>query len=241
MGRLDDRVILITGASKGQGAAEARLAGEEGAIVILADIDDDAGRATADEVGGAYVHLDVSSSGDWRSVVDGIVEEHGRIDGLVNNAGIYSPETLLEGSEDTYRRIVDVNQHGVYLGMRTVAPPMVESGRGSIVNISSISGMRGHPAIAYVGSKWAVRGMTKSAARELARHGVRVNSVHPGAIETDMLTGLGQPAVDVLTSQIPLGRVGQPEELGSTVMFLLSDDASYVTGAELLVDGGLIV
>ncbi len=240
MGRLDGRVILITGASKGQGAAEAKLAVEEGATVVLADVDDDAGRATASEVGGTYVHLDVSSGGDWRSVVDGIVEEHGRIDGLVNNAGIYALETLLGGSEDTYRRIIDVNQHGVYLGMQTVAPVMVEAGRGSIVNISSISGMRGHAAIAYVGSKWAVRGMTKSAARELARHGVRVNSVHPGAIETDMLTGLGQPAVDALTGQIPLGRVAQPEELGSTVMFLLSDDASYVTGAELLVDGGLI-
>jgi 3alpha(or 20beta)-hydroxysteroid dehydrogenase len=241
MGRLDDRVILITGASKGQGAAEARLAVEEGARVVLADVADDEGRSVAEEVGGTYVHLDVSSSGDWRAVVEGIVEEHGRIDGLVNNAGIYSPDTLLGGSEDSYRRIIDVNQHGVYLGMKAVAPAMVEAGRGSIVNISSISGMRGHPAIAYVGSKWAVRGMTKSAARELARHGVRVNSVHPGAIETDMLSGLGQPAVDALTGQIPLGRTARPEELGATVMFLLSDEASYVTGAELLVDGGLIV
>lgn len=241
MGRLEDRVILITGASKGQGAAEAKLAANEGAIVILADVADDEGRATANDVGGTYVHLDVSSAGDWRAVVDGIVAQHGRIDGLVNNAGIYSPETLLSGSEDTYRRITDVNQHGVYLGMKTVAPVMVEGGRGSIVNISSISGMRGHAAIAYVGSKWAVRGMTKSAARELARHDVRVNSVHPGAIETDMLAGLGQAAVDIVTKQIPLGRAGSPDELGATVMFLLSDEASYVTGAELLVDGGFMV
>lgn len=241
MGRLDERVILITGAAKGQGAAEARLAAAEGATVVLADVADDEGRSTAADVGGTYVRLDVSSGGDWRAVVDEIVAEHGRIDGLVNNAGIYSRETLLDGSEDTYRRIVDVNQHGVYLGMATVAPAMVEAGRGSIVNISSISGMRGHPAIAYVGSKWAVRGMTKSAARELAPHGVRVNSVHPGAIETEMLTGLGQASVDALTSQIPLGRVARPDELGATVMFLLSDDASYVTGAELLVDGGLTV
>ncbi len=241
MGRLDDRVILITGAAKGQGAAEAAMAVERGATVVLADVDDDAGRRTASDVGGTYVHLDVSSAGDWQAVVDGIVDEHGRLDGLVNNAGIYSPETLLGGSEDTYRRIIDVNQHGVYLGMKTVAPSMVAAGRGSIVNISSISGMRGHPAIAYVGSKWAVRGMTKSAARELARHGVRVNSVHPGAVETDMLAGLGQPAVDVLTTQIPLGRTAHPDELASTVMFLLSDEASYVTGAELLVDGGLTV
>jgi 3alpha(or 20beta)-hydroxysteroid dehydrogenase len=241
MGQLDDRVILITGAAKGQGAAEAAQASAEGAAVILADIDDAAGQAVADDVGGTYVHLDVSSASDWASVVAAVVEQHGRIDGLVNNAGIFASETLLRGSEETYRRIVDVNQVGVYLGMHTVAPVMVENGRGSIVNISSISGMRGHAAIAYVASKWAVRGMTKSAARELARHGVRVNSVHPGAIETDMLTGLGERSVEALVSQIPLGRAAAPEELGATVMFLLSDAASYVTGAELLVDGGLIV
>ena len=133
-----------------------------------------------------------------------------------------------------------MNQHGVYLGMAAVAPVMVRQGGGSIVNISSISGMRGHLSIAYVTSKWAVRGMTKSAARQLARHNVRVNSVHPGAIETDMLFGLGQPTVDRLVGEIPMGRAASAEELAATVMFLLSDDASYVTGAELLVDGGLI-
>lgn len=240
MGQLDDRVILITGASRGQGAAEARQAVERGATVVLADVDDDAGRVTAAEVGGAYLHLDVSSAADWRAVVSAIVDDHGRIDGLVNNAGIFVAEGLLDGSEDTFRRIIDVNQVGVYLGMQAVAPVMIDGGGGSIVNISSIAGMRGHGSIAYVASKWAVRGMTKSAARQLAPHGIRVNSVHPGAIETDMLHGLGQQTVDRLVGQIPAGRAASAEELGATVMFLLSDDASYVNGAELVVDGALI-
>ncbi len=241
MGRLDDRVILITGGSKGQGAAEARLARDEGATVIVADVDDEPGEQVAAEVGGTYLHLDVSSAASWRDAVAAAVEGHGRIDGLVNNAGIFIGERMLDGSEENFRRVIDVNQVGVYLGMREVAPVMIDNGGGSIVNISSISGMRGHPSIAYVGSKWAVRGMSKSAARELAPHGVRVNSVHPGAIETDMLLELGTSAVDRLVNQIPLRRPAQPEEVGATVMFLLSDDASYVTGAELLVDGGLIV
>jgi 3alpha(or 20beta)-hydroxysteroid dehydrogenase len=240
MGRLDDRVIMITGGAKGQGAAEATLAAREGAHVIVADVDDDAGEATAASIGATYLHLDVSSGENWSAVVGSAVANHGRIDGLVNNAGIFAAEGLLDGSEETYRRVIEVNQHGVYLGMAAVAPVMVGQGGGSIVNISSISGMRGHPSIAYVTSKWAVRGMTKSAARQLARYNVRVNSVHPGAIETDMLFGLGQPTVDRLVGEIPMGRTATAEELAATVMFLLSDDASYVTGAELLVDGGLI-
>lgn len=241
MGRLADRVILITGAAKGQGAAEARLAGDEGAVVVVADVADAAGSRTAESIGGSYVHLDVTSAANWAEVVAAVVADHGRIDGLVNNAGIFAHDGLLGGSEETYRRVIDVNQNGVYLGMAAVAPVMVEHGGGSIVNISSIAGMRGQHALAYVASKWAVRGMTKSAARLLARHHIRVNSVHPGAIETDMLFDLGETTVERLVDQIPMGRSAKPEEVGSTVIFLLSDEASYVTGAELVVDGGLIV
>ncbi len=239
--RLDGRVILITGGARGQGATEARQAAAEGASVIVADVLDDDGQTVAGEVGGAYHHLDVTSAADWRRVVDAVITDHGRIDGLVNNAGIFRREGLLDGTEDTFKLVIDVNQHGVFLGMAAVAPVMRDQGAGSIVNISSVAGMRGQTSIAYVASKWAVRGMTKSAALELAPHGVRVNSVHPGAIETDMLTSLGQPIIDRLVGAVPMGRPAAPGEVGSVVMFLLSDDASYVTGTEIVVDGGLII
>lgn len=240
MGRLDDKVILITGAARGQGAAEARQAAEHGAHVIVTDVLDDPGVAVAGEINGSFHHLDVTSSSEWQAVVKQVVSDHGRIDGLVNNAGIFRPNSVLDANEDNFRLITEVNQHGTYLGMAAVAPIMKEQGAGSIVNISSIAGMRGQRAIAYVASKWAVRGMTKSAAATLAKYNVRVNSVHPGAIETDMLFDLGTETVDRLVQAIPMGRSAKPEEVGSVVMFLLSDDASYVSGAEILVDGALI-
>jgi 3alpha(or 20beta)-hydroxysteroid dehydrogenase len=239
--RLDGRVILITGGARGQGATEARQAATEGASVVVADVLDEEGQEVAGEIGGTYHHLDVTSAADWRRVVDAVITDHGRIDGLVNNAGIFRREGILDGTEDTFKLVVDVNQHGVFLGMSAVAPIMRDQRSGSIVNISSVAGMRGQTSIAYVASKWAVRGMTKSAALELAPHGVRVNSVHPGAIETDMLTNLGQPIIDRLVGSVPMGRPAAPSEVGSVVMFLLSDDASYVTGTEIVVDGGLII
>jgi 3alpha(or 20beta)-hydroxysteroid dehydrogenase len=240
MGRLDEKIILITGAARGQGATEARQAAEHGAHVIVTDVLDDLGAEVAGEIGGTYHHLDVTSSGEWQAVVKQVASDHGRIDGLVNNAGIYRPDTILDANEDHFRLITEVNQHGVFLGMAAVAPVMKEQGAGSIVNISSIAGMRGQYAIAYVASKWAVRGMTKSAAATLAKYNVRVNSVHPGAIETDMLFDLGTDTVDRLVRAVPMGRSAKPEEVGNVVMFLLSDEASYVTGAEIVVDGALI-
>ena len=241
MSRLDDKVILITGAARGQGATEARQAAERGATVIVTDVLDEQGSDVAAEVGGTYLRLDVTSSGQWKNVVDQIVAEHGRIDGLVNNAGIFRHDSLLDNNEDNFRLITEINQYGVFNGMAAVAPVMRDQGSGSMVNISSIAGMRGHTSIAYVASKWAVRGMTKSAAAQLAKFNVRVNSVHPGAIETDMLFDLGEQTIDRLVSAVPMGRSAKPEEVGNVVMFLLSDESSYVTGAEIVVDGALIV
>ena len=167
------------------------MAAAEGATVVVADVADELGAAVAREVGGVYHRLDVSSPDEWRELVARAVADHGRIDGLVNNAAIHREGTLLDGDEATSRRIVDINQHGVLFGMAAVGPVLCDQGSGSIVNISSVSGMRGHGSIAYVASKWAVRGMTKSAAYELGPFGVRVNSVHPGAIATEMLLGRG--------------------------------------------------
>lgn len=240
MGRLDDKVILITGAARGQGATEARQAAEHGAHVIVTDVLDDLGVEVAREISGTYQRLDVTSSSEWQAVVEQIVSDHGRVDGLVNNAGIFRPDNILDANEENFRLITEVNQHGTFLGMAAVAPIMKKQGAGSIVNISSIAGLRGQPSIAYVASKWAVRGMTKSAAATLARYNVRVNSVHPGAIETDMLFDLGTETVDRLVKAVPMGRSAKPEEVGDVVMFLLSEEASYVTGAEIVVDGALI-
>lgn len=240
MGQLDGKVIMITGAARGQGATEARQAAAEGARVVVTDVLDDLGNDVASEIDGSYRRLDVTSSGEWKAVVDHIVDEHGRLDGLVNNAGIFRHDSLLDNNEDNFRLITEVNQYGVFNGMAAVAPQMREQESGSIVNISSIAGMRGHRSIAYVASKWAVRGMTKSAAAQLGRYNIRVNSIHPGAIETDMLFDLGAETVDRLVNAVPMRRSARPEEVGNVVMFLLADGSSYVNGAEIVVDGALI-
>jgi len=240
VGRLDDKIIIITGAARGQGATEARQAASEGAHVIVTDVLDDLGAEVAAEVGGTYYRLDVTSSGEWKAVVEQVVADHGHIDGLVNNAGIFRHDSILDNNEDNFRLITEINQYGVFNGMAAVAPIMRDQQSGSIVNISSIAGMRGQRSIAYVASKWAVRGMTKSAASQLGKCNVRVNSVHPGAIETDMLFDLGSEIVDRLVNAVPMGRSAKPEEVGNVVLFLLSDESSYVTGAEIVVDGALI-
>ena len=242
MGRLEGKTALISGGARGQGAAEAALFAEEGANVVLTDILDDEGERTADIIGGTFIHHDVTSEEEWAAVVARAIELHGGLDVLVNNAAIYSPRTLLEAEPDEYRRVIEVNQVGVFLGMREVAPVMIERGGGSIINISSGAGMRaGSGGFAYTASKWAVRGMTKSAAVRLGRHGIRVNSIHPGLIDTVMLgeTRIVQGGnLDRAVERIPLGRVGQPEEVAKLALFLASDESAYSTGSEFIVDGG---
>ncbi len=241
-GRLEGKVALITGGARGQGAAEARLFASEGASVVVTDLLDEDGAQTAADVGGTYIRHDVTSEADWAAVVKQAVDQYGGIDVLVNNAGIYQQMPLLGTSLEDYRRTTEVNQTGVFLGMRDVAPAMIERGGGSIVNISSIAGLRGGGAFPYVASKWAVRGMTKNAARELAPHGIRVNSIHPGFIDTAMLQQL--PGIDAGNTQsyldrVPLGRFAEAEEVAKLALYLASDDSSYSTGAEFIVDGGL--
>jgi 3alpha(or 20beta)-hydroxysteroid dehydrogenase len=245
MGRLDGKVAIITGAARGQGAAEARLFAGEGATVVLTDVLDDEGKKTAAACGGTYYHHDVTSEAAWQQVVGDTVRAHGRLDVLVNNAGIFISHRLLDAPLSEYERIIAVNQVGVFLGMKVAGKAMADAHNGgSIVNISSVAGMRGGGnSIAYTASKWAVRGMTKSAAAELGRYQIRVNSIHPGAIDTPMLQQV--PGIEGnrerTASRIPLGRIAEPEDVGRVVLFLASDDSAYMSGAELTVDGGWMV
>jgi 3alpha(or 20beta)-hydroxysteroid dehydrogenase len=242
-GRLSGSVALITGGARGQGAAEGRLFAAEGATVVLTDVLDDNGKQTAADIGDAasYLHHDVTAEDEWTSVVEQVTADHGRIDVLVNNAGIFQMAPMLTISLDDYRRIIDVNQVGVFLGMKAVAPTMVAQTSGSIINISSVAGLRGSPmTIAYTASKFAVRGMTKVASHELAPSGVRVNSIHPGIIETPMLDEFDRWGVsERIAERIPIGRTAPPDEVAKLALFLASDDSTYCTGAEFVVDGGM--
>ncbi len=243
MARLEGKVALITGGARGQGAAEGRLFAVEGAAVVLTDVLDAEGEQTAAGIGGRYLHHDVTSEDGWARVVNEVLERHGRLDVLINNAGIWITGPLLSTSLADYRRIVEVNQVGTFLGMQAAARPMVAARSGSIINISSVAGLRSAGAgFAYGASKWAVRGMTKTAARELGPHGVRVNSIHPGLIETAMLhqlPGIDAGHTDRYLQNIPLGRVAEADEVAKLALFLASDDSSYSTGAEFIVDGGM--
>jgi 3alpha(or 20beta)-hydroxysteroid dehydrogenase len=247
MGRLDGKVALISGAARGQGCCEARLFAAEGATVVLADVLDDEGQRAADEIGAAatYRHLDVTDEAQWESVVAATVEAHGRIDVLVNNAGIFRIASLVKTTLDEYRRVIEVNQIGVFLGMRTVATRMIEQRSGAIVNISSVAGIRGTTgAIAYAASKFAVCGMTKAAALELAKFGVRANSVHPGLIDTPMLDQIRQRSegtFDAISRRVPMRSVARPDDVAALVLFLASDESAYCTGSEFVVDGGISV
>ena len=248
MGRLDGKVAIITGAARGQGEAEARLFASEGAKVVLTDVLDEEGTTVAKDIGddALFLHHDVTDEVEWQTVVDKTIDRFGQVDVLVNNAGIFKVQPTTQVSVEEYRRIIDVNQVGVFLGMKAVSPHMAARASGSIVNISSIAGLQGSAGtVAYTASKFAVRGMTKVVAKELAAFGVRVNSVHPGIIETPMLQGFAafggeaSEIVDRITERIPNGRTASAEEVARIVLFLASDDSSYCTGAEFVVDGGM--
>lgn len=241
MARLQGKVIIITGAAQGMGATHARLCLEAGAQVVLTDINAEKGQALASELGAnaLFIQHDVTHENDWAQVIARTEEHFGRINVLVNNAGITQSKSILDTSLADYRRILEINQVSVFLGMKAVIPSMQDSKQGSIINISSINGLVGG-AIGYTDSKFAVRGMTKAAALECAPYGIRVNSVHPGVIATPMIMqGDTKAAVEAFAQSIPLRRVAQPEEVSSIIVYLASDDSSYSTGAEFIVDGGL--
>jgi len=244
-GRLDGKVALITGAARGQGEAEARLFAAEGAKVVLTDVLDAEGEVVAKDLGDAalYLHHDVTDELAWQATIDKAIDRFGGIDVLVNNAGIFTVAPIATMTLEDYRRVIDVNQVGVFLGMKAISSHMAARAGGSIVNISSIAGLQGSAGtVAYTASKFAVRGMTKAVAKELAPFGVRVNSVHPGIIETPMLTGFsafGEDVLDRITERIPTGHIATAEDVARVVLFLASDDSAYCTGAEFVVDGGM--
>lgn len=238
MGRVTGKVALITGGSRGIGAASARALVAEGAQVVIGDVLDDEGKALAAELGDVarYVHLNVTSAEDWAAAVDTTVAEFGKLNVLFNNAGIANGGQLQRFKLDKWQQIIDVNLTGPFLGMRAAADAMIAAGGGSIINTSSIEGLRGTPwAHGYVASKWGLRGLTKSVAMELAPHGIRVNSLHPGLIRTPITEGIPDDMIP-----IPLGRAGQPEEVASFVVFLASDESSFATGSEFVMDGGTV-
>ena len=244
MGRVDGKVVLISGGARNIGGASARLLVEEGAHVDIGDLLDEEGTALADELCRAsgrdaarYVHLDVTSEEDWAAAVELTLAAYGRLDVLFNNAGIFNGGQLQRYRREQWQEMLDVNLTGAFLGMKAAADALIATGGGSIINTSSIEGLRGTPwAHGYVASKWGLRGLTKSAAMELAPHGVRVNSLHPGRIST--------PATDQMPEDlipIPLGRPGQPAEVAAMVLFLASDESSFTTGSEFVIDGGTVM
>lgn len=240
MGRVDDKVALITGGARagGMGAAGARMLIDQGAKVVIGDILDDEGAALAEELGDSarYVHLDVTSAQDWKAAADTAVESFGKLNVLVNNAGMVQVAPLKTADIARWQKVLDVNLTGAMRGIQAVIDPMIAAGGGSIINISSIEGMRGATwAHSYVASKWGLRGLTKSAALELASEKIRVNSIHPGFIRTPMTKHLPD---DIVTA--PMGRAGTPEEVATFIVFLASDESSFSTGSEYVVDGGLI-
>ncbi len=234
--RLAGKVALVSGGARGMGASHVRTMVAEGAKVVFGDILDDEGKAVATELGDAarYVHLDVTQPEQWTSAVDTAVAEFGGVHVLVNNAGILNVGMIEDYELSEWQRILDINVTGVFLGIRAVVKPMKEAGRGSIINISSIEGMAGTIAChGYTASKFAVRGLTKSTALELGPSGIRVNSIHPGLVKTPMTEWVPD---DIF--QTALGRRADPKEVSNLVVYLASDESSYSTGSEFVVDGG---
>lgn len=241
MGRLKGKIAIITGAAQGMGASHAKKFIEEGAKVVLTDLNEEKGKALAEELGerALFSKHNVTSATDWETVVSRAEEAFGPVDVLVNNAGMTMAKSILQMTEEEYRRIVDINQVSVFLGMKAVIPSMQKAGGGSIVNISSMNGLVAG-AIGYTDTKFAVRGMTKAAAMECTNYGIRVNSVHPGVIATPMVMQEDtKAAVEAFAKHIPMKRVAQSEEVSNMVLFLASDEASYSTGSEFVVDGGM--
>ena len=246
--RLENKVALISGGARGQGAAEARLFAKEGSKVVIGDILEDEGRqveAEINELGGecVFVNLDVTSADAWQNAVDTAVNRFGKLDVLVNNAGIFKLATVEETSPELWDEIMDINAKGVFLGTKCAIPEMRKAGGGSIINISSVAGLIGsYNSAAYGASKGAVRLFTKATAIQYAKEGIRANSIHPGVIETPMTESnlLGdEEARRFSIARHPLGRVGQPEDVAYGALFLASDESSFMTGSELVIDGGL--
>lgn len=246
MGRLDGKVAIVTGAAQGMGAAHARRFIAEGAKTVITDVNAAAGEALAAELGDAamFHRLDVSSGSEWMQVVAAATERFGPVGVLVNNAGILGPgKACADLDEADFLQVCAINQTAVFLGTKHVIPSMIAAGGGSIVNISSISGIvaiYGTPNVAYAASKFAVRGITKQVAIEYGKQGIRANSVHPGYIRTPMMTAaLDEDQIKVASGSVPIGRVGEVEDVSNLVVFLASDESGFVTGTEHVIDGGL--
>ena len=245
--RLEGKVAIITGGARGQGATEARMFAREGARVVIGDVRDELGmqvEAEIRELGGeaVYLHLDVTSADDWQRAIDTAEQQFGKVDVLVNNAAIVLRKDIEETTSDDWDNIMAVNAKGVFLGTRAVIPAMRRAGGGSIVNISSISGLVAVGPPAYIATKGAVRLFTKSTAIQYASENIRANSIHPGSVDTDMRReGLGSQTTEEIQARvdnIPLGRVGTTEDISYGALFLASDESSFMTGSEVVIDGG---
>ncbi|SFN10245.1 MULTISPECIES: glucose 1-dehydrogenase [Actinomadura] len=248
MGQLDGKVALITGGARGMGKAHVRRFLDEGAKVVFGDVLEEEGAKLAADLGDdvRFVRMDVSKQEDWERAAETATSTFGALNVLVNNAGILRHKTIEDMTLDEFRTILDVNLVGQWLGVKTVTAPMREAGGGSIVNVSSTEGFIGAAGLAaYSASKFGVRGLTKSAARELGRYGIRVNSIHPGAVLTpltmqDDIVSATADNADAFMKALPLGRMGKSQEVSGLIVYLASDDSSYCTGSEVLVDGGML-